>query len=248
MVMGALHERVNPRGRSKARPKRIRKPTSESQPMNRTIERLELDDGEGGKITRRPSFVVTLSGDQGLITRAEADTIEDARLALETLRADLVVARKRQAAIELRVNAAGYTTGHMSPYGPAENTERYNGENFAVNIAGGRWNDIAAAIAGPDCDEESYELAYAKAEKEPVAIIEKRGRVIDPVCVGPWCHSVVIVTSADDARHAGWLYGEPGQTWEFDGALFDDVEARTIEAECKRLGIALEPIDMHEEE
>ena len=90
--------------------------------MNRTIERLELDDGEGGKITRRPSFVVTLSGDQGLITRAEADTIEDARLALETLRADLVVARKRQAAMELRVNAAGYhARATCLPTGRAEN-------------------------------------------------------------------------------------------------------------------------------
>ena len=217
--------------------------------MNRTIERLELDDGEGGKITRRPAFVVTLSGDQGLITRAEADTIEDARLALETLRADLVVARKRQAAMELlRVNAEGYPPGRTSPYGLAENTERFNGENFAVNIAGGRWNDIAAAIAGPDCDEESYELAYAEAEKEPVAIIEKREGSSNPFLGVAWCHSVVIVNSADDARHVGWLYGEPGKTWEFEGALFDDAEARTIEAECKRLGIDLEPIDMHEEE
>ena len=214
--------------------------------MHRTIERLELDDGEGGKITRRPSFVVTLSGDQGLITRAEADTIEDARLALETLRADLVVARKRQAAMELRVNAEGYPPGRMSPYGPAENTERFNGENFAVNIAGGRWNDMADAASGPNASEESYELAYELAASEPVAIVEKRGRVIDPVCVGPWCHSVVIVNSADDARHVGWLYGEPGKTWEFEGALFDDAEARTIEAECKRLGIDLAPIDMHE--
>ena len=209
--------------------------------MHRTIERLELDDGEGGQITRRPSFVVTLSGDQGLITRAEADTIDDARLALETLRADLVVARKRQAAIELRVNAEGYPPGRMSPYGPCENSERYNGENFAVNIAGGRWNDIADAASGPNVREESYELAYELAASEPVAIIEKRGRVIDPVCVGPWCHSVVIVTSADDARHAGWLYGEPGKTWEFEGALFDDVKRAPSKRNASDWALTLSP-------
>ena len=216
--------------------------------MHRTIERLELDDGEGGKITRRPSFVVTLSGDQGLITRAEADTIEDARLALETLRADLVVARKRQAAMELRVNAEGYPPGRMSPYGPAENTERYNGENFAVNIAGGRWNDMADAASGPNASEESYELAYELAAIEPVAIVETRrprGPSGGPVPL-PWVHDVVIVTSADDARHVGHIVGGGGSSYVFEGALFDDVEARTIEAECKRLGIDLEPIDMHE--
>ena len=215
--------------------------------MNRTIERLELDDGEGGKITRRPAFVVTLSGDQGLITRAEADTIEDARLALETLRADLVVARKRQAAMELRVNAEGYPPGRTSPYGPCENSERYNGENFAVNIAGGRWNDMADAASGPNASEESYELAYELAASEPVAIIEKRQRVPGRPTPKPmFTHSVIVVNGREDARHVGMIGGELGKLWDFEGTLADDAEARAIEAECKRLGIALAPIDMHE--